>query len=217
MSDHFNLNSKLENQIQILNTLANKTIIYNRLQPGDIPVLGVALKINQSTYSKWSPATQGNGWKILEPTSQCHFKVWLFFGLPRAAWTFATKSTGDSIVFFCGVFVNNSVYVRFTLWAAFVTITRCIGISLNPTQDIPVKLCFDKLKHKHLTQQRWKKWMLPWLKEARLFTADPGKAEQTAKQWEDMYKLAAKKFCQGNQHISYFFSFRRMLYMQMMQ
>ena len=47
---------KLENQIQILNTLADKTIIYNRLQPGDIPVLGVALKINQSTYSPPLPS-----------------------------------------------------------------------------------------------------------------------------------------------------------------
>ena len=128
-----------------------------------------------------------------------------FFGLPRAAWTFATKSTGDSIVFFCGVFVNNSVYVWFTLWAAFVTITRCIGISLNPTQDIPVKLCFDKLQAQASDTTAITKWMMPWLKEARLFTADPGKAEQTAKQWEDKYKLAAKKFCQGNQHISYFF------------
>ena len=173
---------------------------------------------NQPVHLQQVEPTSTQPHKAMDGNSGTNISMFdCFFGLPRAAWTFATKSTGDSIVFFCGVFVNNSVYVRFTLWAAFVTITRCIGISLNPTQDIPVKLCFDKLKHKHLTQQRWKKWMLPWLKEARLFTADPGKAEQTAKQWEDMYKLAAKKFCQGNQHISYFFSFRRMLYMQMMQ
>ena len=155
MSDHFNLNSKLDNQIQILNTLANKTIIYNRLQPGDIPILGVALKINQSTYSPPLPSHTRQWMKNSGTIISMPFQsLVVFLVYPELHEPLLPNPQVIQLFFFCGVFVNNSVYVWFTLWAAFVTITRCIGISLNPTQDIPVTLCFDKLKHKHLTQQR---------------------------------------------------------------